>query len=260
MKTCSYCQRPQKNGFYRTSQGYIYCYDCFIRAKERALNEKQSARNEYGFHRDEAYNISQKIDMIECQIKSQGYNPNMSLYDTREASKIPLHIQQLINEIDSLKTKKSQHDAALKHSNSMIAGYPDIMTAIYFESEEAEIEYLTQQKIEEEKRQEEERRKAEEAEKKRIKEEQEAKKRAQVEAKKTKAKAKKEHVEEYIACPKCGRKIRANSVTCPHCYVKVRNYKVKPYDDNKRKHHSCGCVVFIILLLLSGGYIMGSII
>ncbi len=67
-------------------------------------------------------------------------------------------------------------------------------------------------------------------------------------------------VEEYIFCPKCGRKILADKIICPHCYVKVRNYKVKPYDNNKRKHRSCGCVVFIILLLLSGGYIMGSII
>lgn len=193
--------------------------------------------------------------MIERQIESQGYNPNMSLYDTREASKIPLHIQQLINEKNALKTKKIQHDIALKHSNSMITGYLDILTAIYFESEEAETEYLTQQKIEEEKRQEEERHKAEEAEKKRIKEEQKAKKRAQEEAKKAKARAKKEQVEQYISCPKCGRKIRANSVMCPHCYVKVGNYKVEPYDDNKKKRKSCGCIVFIILLL-AGGFVL----
>ena len=66
-------------------------------------------------------------------------------------------------------------------------------------------------------------------------------------------------VEEYIFCPKCGRKILADKIICPHCYVKVRNYKVKPYDSNKRKHQSCGCVVFIILLLLagaSGGFIL----
>ena len=63
-------------------------------------------------------------------------------------------------------------------------------------------------------------------------------------------------VEEYIFCPKCGRKILADKIICPHCYVKVRNYKVKPYDSNKRKHRSCGCVVFFILLLLAGGFIL----
>ena len=102
-------------------------------------------------------------------------------------------------------------------------------------------------------RQEEERKREQERiERERIEAEQ---RKLQEKQKKRDVKATKKQVEEYIACPKCGRKIRANSVMCPHCYVKVGNYKVEPYDDNKKKRKSCGCIVFIILLL-AGGFVL----
>lgn len=244
MKTCSYCQRPQRGGFYRTNQGKIYCPDCYIREKERLNNKKNSDFEKYQQELKEYTLLQERINEIFKKISYE------RLRESRDPDETL--IKQWIEEENRLKM-----ECVIRFGkNGPSLRPPQLINARYFESEEAETEYLTQQKIEEEKRQEEERRKAEEAEKKRLKEEQEAKKRAEAEAKKAKEKAKKEQVEQYIACPKCGRKIRANSVMCPHCYVKVGNYKTKPYDDNKRKHRSCGCIVFIILLLLAGGFVL----
>lgn len=136
----------------------------------------------------------------------------------------------------------------------------EILYAKYFESETSEIKYYEEKAKEDRLRQKEEELKKKEIElmarEKEINKTKQNEQETQGSIKtKIKVKAKKEQVEEYIACPKCGRKIRANSVMCPHCYVKVGNYKVEPYDDNKKKRKSCGCIVFIILLL-AGGFVL----
>ena len=134
MIKCSYCQRPIKEGYYRTRKGMIYCYDCYIRLKERAANEDTQKRQQHRMHGDAWMMAERRIDMLEKQIKDEGffaYQQSDRRWATRADA--PARIQQIVSEMNKLELERKMHyDAGMslfKNPNDNA----DLMTAIYHE-------------------------------------------------------------------------------------------------------------------------------
>ena len=131
---CSYCQRPIKDGYYRTKKGMIYCYDCFIRIKERVANEEAQKKLQHRMHGDAWMMAEKRIFMLKKQIEDQDYfifqHSDRTWVTKTDA---PERIKQIVSEMNRLELERKMHyDAGMnlfKNPNDNA----DILTAIYYE-------------------------------------------------------------------------------------------------------------------------------
>lgn len=141
MKTCNECQRPQRGGFYRTQNGIIYCYDCFIRLKERQENDWQKAKQDSKMHISTYENNLFRISQIVRQIEQEGYEICGSNENRFVCGNPPLGIKQMMEEANKLRREATRHHSdGIKAQKDCIAAYADFRTATYCESEDDEHE------------------------------------------------------------------------------------------------------------------------
>lgn len=134
MFKCSYCQRPVKEGYYRTSKGMIYCYDCYIRLKERVINEDTQKRQQHCMHGDAWMMAHRRIGMLEKQIKDEGffvYKQSEGIWVT--TADAPERIQQTISEMNKLELERELHYNAGMNLYKNPNDNADLLTAIYIE-------------------------------------------------------------------------------------------------------------------------------
>ena len=112
MNRCVSCQRPFKDGYYRTESGKCYCYDCFIKNKEIISN----LRNQNKDLRDRLFGLLQKEEDLKQKIKNAGYeysSNNKREYFITGITNVPVHIQQMVDEITSIEKQRKQHSETM---------------------------------------------------------------------------------------------------------------------------------------------------
>lgn len=217
MKTCSYCHRPQYDGFYKTENGIIYCSECYIREKEKLNNKKNSDFEKYQQELKEYTLLKERINDIFNKRKEEENRESKSP-DTRLIKQLEEEEYQLKKECD---IRFGKYGPRLKPA--------EMINAKYFESEEAEEKDELRKKEELKKKEEELKKKEEEINQKEKKKESVSKKR-KTPTQNTRANSRQRN---YISCPACGRKIHPRSILCDYCHAIVNDYRdlgIEPLD------------------------------
>lgn len=136
MKQCNECQRPLKNGFYRGQSGRCYCYDCFMRAKDQLPSILQM-QNDVQKRLHDAY---EKERMLIKKIENEGYSVHRcdGKYGAFGRIEKPAYILDLVSELNMV---HNLHNSVYNERQNRTPRIPsDILTAIYCESEDDELQ------------------------------------------------------------------------------------------------------------------------
>ena len=143
MKYCCVCHRPFNN-YYRTKTNRIYCYDCWTIERERAIQFQHEARSQFQQYEKERQQHQLNEKRIEDSISELRRRIN-SEESKRDEYQNPYYLKQLNEELRQL---YSESRRLKSYGPKLPQPYinNDVLTAKYFESEDAEKRYLEEKK------------------------------------------------------------------------------------------------------------------